>query len=86
MLSTIFTPVTTTSSIEDVLIAFMNLKGFFAVLFDFDLYGSSTGAPSLTKYVDKMANKLTSKEAKEWLSDKHNTPAIGSLFTAKSTI
>ena len=42
-LSTVFTPVTTMSSIEDVLIAFVNLKGFFAIWFHFNFYGSSTG-------------------------------------------
>jgi hypothetical protein len=86
-LSTVFTPVTTVSSIEDVLIAFANLKGFFAVWFDFDLYGSTTGAPSLIKYTDELADKLTSKEAKEWLSDKRNTPAESQLaYYALSTL
>jgi hypothetical protein len=74
-----FTPVTTMSSIEGVLIAFANLKGFFAVWLDFNRYYSSDKPPSLIKYVDKLADKLTSKEAKDWLADKKNTPSESKL-------
>ena len=78
-LSTIFTLVITMNSIKDVLIALANFKGFFVVWFDYNLYDSTTGAPSLVKYANKPANKLTSKEANNWLAGKQNTPAESQL-------
>jgi hypothetical protein len=78
-LSTAFTPVTSMNAIDDVLVALANLKGFFAVWFAYDLDDSTLSAPALVRYADEMADKMTSKEAKEWLSDKRGTPSEAQL-------
>ena len=68
-LSTVFTPVMTTSFIEDIVIPFANLKGFFTIWFDCNLYVSATRAPALIRYTNDLADKLNSKEAKDRLSN-----------------
>ena len=54
-LSTVFTPVTTMNSLDDVLVALANFKGFLLVWFQFNLDDSTTEAPSLAQYVDDVA-------------------------------
>ena len=43
--------------LEDVLVALANLKGFFAIWFQYNLNDSSTSSPSLVKYTNKMSKQ-----------------------------